>query len=125
MSHISKIKTRMVEKDIVLQALQDLGYHYEMGPFQLQGIRGQSENIDIKIISRLGNDIGLRLKDNVFEIVADWWGVLGTSQKEFTDQLSQRYAYLAVTLRLQQQGFVLASEENKSGKIHLVLRKLA
>ena len=80
MSHISIIKTQMVDKPLVLQALTDLGLR---------------------------------------------WGVLGTSEKDFTDRLNQRDAYLAVKSKLEEQGFSLASEERNSGKIHLVLRRVA
>jgi hypothetical protein len=124
MSHISKIKTQMVDKDLILQALDDLGLRYETGALQVESSRGKLIDVEIKVINRLGFDIGLRLKDDAYEIVADWWGVMGTDRKTFTAQLTQRYAYLAVTSRLQQQGFTLASEENKNGKIHLVLRKV-
>jgi len=125
MSHISIIKTQMVDKPLVLQALTDLGLRFEQGKFEIEGSSGKRTKINIKIISRYGNDIGLRKTKGSFEIVADWWGVLGTSEKDFTDRLNQRYAYLAVKSKLEEQGFSLASEERNSGKIHLVLRRVA
>lgn len=125
MSHISKIKTRMVDKELILQALTDLGYKTEVGRLKLEGLHNQSFDIDIKVISRYGNDIGLRLVDGVYEIVADWWGVMGTNKESFKKDLTQRYAYRVVTSKLEQQGFDLTSEENKDGKIHLVLRRVS
>ena len=125
MSHISKIKTQMIEKDLILQAIQDLGYRFEVGSLELEGVHQQKTQVEIKIISRLGNDIGLNKNKDSYEIIADWWGVLGITQKEFTERLTQRYAYLAVTTQLEKQGFTLASEENIEGKIHLVLRRMA
>ncbi|MCE1255065.1 MAG: DUF1257 domain-containing protein [Anaerolineae bacterium] len=125
MSHISKIKTQMVDKEMLLLALSDLGYRTEEGRQKLDGLRNQSFDIDIKVVSRFGNDIGLKLTDGVFEIIADWWGVMGTTQEAFTKALTQRYAYRVVTDKLQKQGFALSSEENNNGKIHLVLRRIS
>jgi len=125
MSHISVIKTQMVEKKFILQALDDLGYRVEEGRFEIEGSSGKKEKIDIKINSRYGNDIGLRKKKGTYEIIADWWGVLRTTEKEFSDRVNQRYAYLAVKSKLEEQGFSLASEENTDGKIHLVLRRVS
>jgi hypothetical protein len=125
MSHISIIKTQMVDKTLVLQVLADLGYKYEEGRFDIEGLGAKKTKVSIKIISRYGNDIGLRKNKGAYEIVADWWGVLRTNEKEFSDRLNQRYAYLAVKTKLEEQGFSLASEENKDGKIHLVLRRLS
>ena len=47
MSHISKIKTRMVDKELILQALNDLGYKTEVGQLKLEGLHNQSFDIDI------------------------------------------------------------------------------
>jgi hypothetical protein len=124
MSHISKIKTQMVEQSLILQAITDLGYKYELGHFEIQGAGGKKSSIDIKVISRFGNDIGLKKNGEFYEIVADWWGVMGTTKKEFTNTLNQHYAYLAVKSKLEQQGFMLASEEKETGKIHLILRRM-
>ena len=114
----------MVDRGLLLQALRDLGYNYQTGSQVIEGSAGIKANISIKIISRFGNDIGLRKNKGTYRIIADWWGVMGTSEKEFSEQLSQKYAYLAVKSKLEKQGFTLASEENDSGKIRLVLRRV-
>ena len=114
----------MVDKALIFQALDDLGYKYEEGDLEIEGSRGNKTKINIKIFTRFGNDIGLMENNGIYEIIADWWGVLGITQKAFSDGLNQRYAYLAVKTRLEQQGFTLASEENNGGKIHLVLRRM-
>ena len=125
MSHISKIKTMMVDKDLVLKALDQLGFTYQLGKQYISGMAGKKVAVNITIHTRLGNDIGLRKIKGSYEVVADWWGVLGTNQEEFSNRLSQQYALLAVTSRMQKQGFSMVSEENDQGKIHLVLRKMS
>jgi hypothetical protein len=124
MSHISVIRTQMVDKVLLRLVLADLGFKYEEGKFEIEGLKGKKTRVGIKIISRYGNDIGLRKNKGAYEIVADWWGVLGTTEKEFTDRLNQRYAYFAVKTKLEEQGFSMASEEASDGKIHLVLRRM-
>ena len=124
MSHISRIKTKMEVKEYVLKALEDLGYSYEEGSQTITSLADRTQ-VDIKIHLRMSYDIGLRATPNGYEIVADWWGVRGTKQKEFTDKLMQRYAYHAAKAKLEEQGFSLVSEENQAdGQIRLVLRRM-
>ncbi len=127
MSHFSRIKTKMVEKEFILKALTDMGYKPETGDLAARGFGGQKAPVEIKVHAGLfGSDIGLRKGADAYEIVADWWGVVGTKQKEFVNQLTQRYAYHATRAKLAEQGFDLVSEEvGAEGKIHLVLRRMA
>jgi len=125
MSHISRIKTRMVEKEYLLMALKDLGYSYEEGDLEVNGFGAQKTQVEIKISLRLSNDIGFQKAGDTYEIVADWFGVHNLKQKEFTNQLMQRYAYHAACSKLEEQGFALVNEENqKDGQIRLVLRRM-
>lgn len=120
MSHITRIKTQMVEKAFVLQALHDLGYRYEESPAKIGGA-----SVDIKVLLRMSYDIGLRASPQGYEIVADWWGVRGINQKTFTNQLMQRYAYLVTRAKLEAQGFSLVEETTSEGQVHLTLRRVA
>ena len=126
MSHISHVKTQMVEKEFLIQALKDLGYSYEEGDLEIQGTGGKKARVDVKINLRLSFDIGFQKKGEAYEIVADWYGVRGLKKKEFTEKVMQRYAYCATRAKLEEQGFTLVSEEvGEKGKIHLVLRRTA
>lgn len=127
MSHFSRIKTQMVERDYLLKALQDLGYTCEEGNVEIRGFGGQRTRVDIRIpTSRRGYDIGLRKTADTYEMVADWWGIRGIDRVRFLQQLTQRYAYQAARAKLEEQGFALVSEEvEEKGQIHLVLRRVA
>jgi hypothetical protein len=126
MSHFSKIKTQFVEKEFLLKALKDLGYEYEEGEQTINGFGGNKAKVDILIRLRLSYDIGFRKNGDSYEIIADWWGVHGVKQKEFTEKLLQRYAYHATCAKLEAQGFSIVNEEtSEKGKIHMVLRRLA
>lgn len=125
MSHFSRLKTQIVEKEYLILALKDLGYQVEEGPLDLRGFGGQSTKVDLRVPLRLSGDIGFRKSGEHFEIIADWWGVRGIKQKEFADAVAQRYAYHATRAKLEQQGFTLVEEETgEKGQIRMVLRRM-
>jgi hypothetical protein len=116
----------MADKDIVLNALKDMGFTYQEGDQQVIGFGGQKTPVEIRIPLKLSYDIGLRKKGNSYEIVADWFGVRGVTQKEFTNKLLQRYAYHATRTKLEEQGFSMVEEKvEETGQIRIVLRRMA
>lgn len=126
MSHFSKIKTQMVDKKYILQALKDLGFTYQEGDQQVTGFGGQKTAVDIRIPLKFSYDIGLRKKGSAYEIIADWFGVKGVKQKDFTNRLMQRYAYHTTRAKLEEQGFDMVEEEvEETGQIRIVLRRMA
>ena len=126
MSHFTTIKTKIVEKEYLKQALSELGHNYQEGNIQIRGYQGIQTPVAIKILTKnTGYDIGFRQSDNAYEIVADWWGIKDIKQDQFLQQVSQRYAYHAAKAKLEEQGFSLVSEEAQEGdRIHLVLRRI-
>ncbi len=125
MSHITRIKTQIMEKEHLLHALTDLGYRYEEGDLEIRSAGTEKTRVEIKIPMRMSYDIGLRSSTHGYEVIADWWGVRGVNQKDFTERLLQRYAYYATRAKLESQGFSLVEETNKEGQIHLTLRRMA
>ena len=127
MSHFTRIRTQMVEKKYLTQALKDLGYTYEEGDVQIRGFAHGQTTAEIKVPTESrGYDIGFRKAGDAYEIVADWWGVKGINQQQFQQQLTQRYAYHAARAKLEAQGFNLITEEvEQDGQIRLVLRRMA
>ncbi len=126
MSHFSRIQTQMIGKEFVKKALKDLGFDYQEGEQQVVGFGGQKTAVDIRVPLKFSYDIGLRKKGNAYEIVADWFGVRGISQKDFTQRLMQRYAYHATRDKLEQQGFNMVEEKvDETGQIRIVLRRMA
>ncbi|MCP4398204.1 MAG: DUF1257 domain-containing protein [bacterium] len=128
MSHLSRIKTRMVEREYLLKALEEAGYRYETGSnLSVKSYDGEKVNVDVKISGKLfSSAIGFQKKEKGYECVADWWGVRGISQKDFLQKITQRYAYHAALTKLEAQGFSLVSEDLEEGnRIHLKLRRVA
>lgn len=126
MSHFSRIKTQMVDKEFVLKALKDLGFSYEEGSQEVRGFGGQKTAVEIRVPLKLSYDFGLRKAAGGYEIIADWFGVRGVTQKDLTQKLNQRYAYHAARAKLEQQGFSMVEEKvEETGQIRIVLRRLA
>lgn len=126
MSHFTRMQTRMVEKEYLVQALQDLGLPYEDSASHVRGYDGQRTAVDFIAHTRNPDyDIGFRKTGEAYEIVADWWGIRDVQRDQFLKQVTRRYAYHATLGKLEEQGFTLAGEEvQKDGQIHLVLRRL-
>lgn len=124
MSHISRLKTIMVDKAFLLLALQDLGFRYEEGEFQIRGI-SESTTAEIKVTYSLSRDVGFTKTERGYVIVADWWGTKPSDRRKFSENIIQRYAYHATKARLEAQGFTIASEEQREdGKLHMILRRV-
>lgn len=114
----------MVEREYLIQALEDLDYAYEEEDVKIRGFGRQRQQVDIRVKTR-GYDVGFRKVGESYEIVADWWGVRGMSREKFLQQVTQRYAYHAARAKLEERGFTLASEKvQEDGQIHLVLRRM-
>ena len=125
MSHFSRIQTQFKETKYLLQALKDLGFSYEEGEQQVIGFGGQKTPVEIRVPLKLSYDLGFRRSGGNYEIVADWFGVRGINQKDFTQKLMQRYAYHATRDKMQQQGFDMVEEKvEDTGQIRIVLRRM-
>ena len=124
MSHFTRIKTKIVEKRFLTQALQDLGYAYEEGELKVRGYGGNRTSVEIKIPAGK-YDIGFRNQGDAYEIVADWRGIRGIDQRQFIERLMRRYSYHAARAKLAERGFTLINEEvEQDGRAHLTLRRV-
>jgi hypothetical protein len=116
MSQIVRIrvnKTRMNDKDLLIQAIQDAGYS-TLNKFNLFGIRAE--------IRLKGKNIGFSKKGEFYEMVS----LNERNASQVLQDISQRYIYRLTLQKLESQGFALARQETqKDGRIHLVLRRMA
>ena len=116
MSQIVRIrKTQMVEKDYLVQALDDLGYTWAKDA-KLSAFGPQ---VEIKI----NNRVGFRREGNGYAMVTR--GLAEHRASTIMNTVTQRYVYHAARKKLEAQGFALTSEEEQEGRIHLVLRRMA
>jgi|WetSurMetagenome_2_1015567.scaffolds.fasta_scaffold351217_2 hypothetical protein len=127
MSHFSKIKTQITDKELLETALQQMGCMILPGKHSILGFREEQTPVDLCVsLPKETYEIGFTLTNDKYELAADWWGIQTTDQKTFLNALLQKYAYLSTVKALEKQGFRIASEETTGkGEIKLVLRRMA
>ena len=72
-----------------------------------------------------GYDIGLKRNAyGTYDVVADWFGVKGVTEKEFMPRLQQQYAVGTVMQQINQQGYNLVEQQrDASGAVRIVARR--
>jgi len=126
MSHFTTLKTRLLSREHLLQALRDLNLEFETGDLEILGYEGIKTRVEVRIKTQeQGYDIGFRWKGDSFEMVADWFGIKNIKPDEFMDKVSQRYAYHAAVTKLIEQNFEIVSEEVLADRsIHITVRRM-
>jgi hypothetical protein len=130
MSHFSRLKTKIKNKEILLQCLTEMGYQVTEGG-TIKGYAGQ-QTVDLSIQVGRGYGIGFVMNnDGYYEMVADWWGVKGAAPNELLtalqgriNRIQQAYAMKTVLSQTESQGFNLVEKiEERDGSIRLVVRR--
>ncbi|MBX9772557.1 MAG: DUF1257 domain-containing protein [Candidatus Obscuribacterales bacterium] len=131
MSHYTKVKTKIVDRDFLVKALAQLGFtnvEVHDTPVNLVGYlgdtRSQKANVVIRkqYVGMSSNDIGfVQGKDGSFSMIVSEFDA-----SQFDDawlmKLTRTYAEAVVTDKLASQGFVVQkSETRKDGGRKLVL----
>lgn len=136
MSHFSKITTRIVNKQYLIDALKRLNYDLEVGQLKCRGYNGNQSDVEILIkLTNNNYNLGFRRSGEFYELIADWYGIKGISsnslisslEREITlieNKIKQKYAYETTIKTLEEQGFDLVEEVSENGEIHLQLRRL-
>lgn len=126
MSHFTTLKTRIVSREHLKQALHDLEIQYEEGELEIRGYQGIRTAVDIKIPSaNVDYDLGFRKSGETYELVADWYGLPDLDRREFLGRIAQRYAYLVAKEQLESQDFTVVEEEVLSDNtIHITVRRM-
>ena len=123
MSHISVMKIAFADRDLLLQALGDLGYEIEEGDGLSISNGVKSVKVDFLVKVPYTESIGFRKGKNGWQLTADWFRV-NLDRKKFENQLKQQYAYLSVRQSLGNQGFLVTEEvRDEKQRIHIVLRR--
>jgi len=124
MSHITRIKTVMVEKQYLLKALQSMGYQVQERARSIVTDRGRRKEEELRVQPPRSCEISFRKVGQTYQVAADWDGVRGINRKEFVSQVVQRYSYYAAVDKLKEQGFEVASEQvNQDRQIQIILRR--
>lgn len=126
MSHFVRIQTQIKEKEMLTRALRDLHHEYQEGEnLVVRGYAGNRETAEVVVNTGSEYDIGFQRKQEVYECVADWWGVekdTSIRQQNFVRQLNQEYAR-NVVLDQAEEEYLLVEEERvlESGEREIIL----
>ena len=131
MSHFTKCNLKITNLVALKKALADLNRTFVEAQNEQQavvrGYKGATLNAELSI--NMGKyDVGVvKQADGSYELVADWWGVettQGVTEKEFVEELNQRYAYQQVVLSCEEQGYAMEETKNEeNGTISLTMKK--
>jgi hypothetical protein len=115
MSHFLRIQTQIRERQHLVAALRDLHYQYQEGENLLvRGYSGNQERAEVVVNTGSQYDIGFQRKGQVYEVVADWWGVQGHStirQEAFIQQVNHQYAYSLIRDQAREQNLIVEEEQ--------------
>ena len=123
MSHFTTIRTRIHDAEILKGCLREMGYRGDEEKRTLEGDRG-SRPVEFGVTVGKGYGIGF-VKGEVgnYEIVADWWGVRGASERTFRKDLEARFEAIERQVR-QEYALAKTIEEVKRAGFVIVGRKV-
>lgn len=126
MSHFTRIRTQIREREHLTQALRDLHHQYQEGvDLVVRGFAGGRERADVVVNTGSNYDIGFQRKAEEYEVVADWWGVQGNTrirQQTFVEQVSRQYAYNLIKAQAQEDYMLIEEEQElENGDVVILL----
>lgn len=125
MSHFARVRTVMKDREALKQALAALNYQCEEGNCAIRGW-SETERAELKIPGQ-SYDIGFRMAGDVYEAVADWWGVQRdgslksrvASEQQFVAEVTQRYGYVKAVALLEESGYQVTEQHEEEGELVL------
>ncbi len=126
MSHFTTLKTRIVSRDYLKQALEALQIEYQEGALEIRGFQGISTAVEFRVETNNPDyQMGFLKTGDTYELVADWYGIKDFNREEFLGRITQKYAYLVAKDLLEQQDFAVVEEQVQADKtIRLTLRRM-
>ena len=126
MSHFLRVQTQIREQEMLAAALRDLHYQFQEGEsLVVRGYAGNTEHAQVVVDTGSQYDIGFKQSGQVYEVVADWWGVQGNSsirQDSFIRQVNQQYAFNVVRDQAEEDYLIIERDEvNEQGEREIIL----
>jgi len=130
LSHFSRLKTIIKDKEILEDTLKDLGYNIRHSS-SISGFEGTTTNVELAISMPKGYDIGfVRNNAGTFDIIADFWGVdnqarnkLNRDLKTVENRIKRDYSIKKVLKETSEQGFEVVEKEENNGTMRITVRR--
>jgi hypothetical protein len=128
-SHFSRVRTTLRDREVLTASLEELGYEVTEGGTirSRDGVR----EIDLSISTKNGNGIGfVKDGDGCYNLVADWWG-MGRKDRQILDRMAgtlarvqRTYAERMIREQTEKEGFSLVERrEDEDGSIRIMVRR--
>jgi hypothetical protein len=120
MSHIAKIDTKIKDLVNLKKALTALNIQFvEAAAGQTLTLKGYGKNEIItncimEIKTGSSYSIGIRKKEQGYEVAADWWAIetfTGQRQEDIMNRITRQYAYETVMDKIKAMGYSVVQEE--------------
>jgi hypothetical protein len=124
MSHVTKVKTLICDREILLETLKELGHSYEENRELRMG--GVNLVMDVAIRGRTGFNVGFgrEKEDSPYTMYSR--DVNTKAYKGLRDAVMQRYARKKIVKEARRRNYIVADERVCSGnRLRLVLRRVA
>ena len=125
MSHFSKIKTKLYDRNILKKSLSDLKLEWTEQNQQIVGYQKQTHDAEIIVKQSNKYDIGFKWNGVEYELVTDlmFWAQPYSVDK-FLNQINQRYAYNSIVQVSERENFNFTQSENsQDGSIRVLLTR--
>ena len=125
MSHFSKIKTKLYDRNILKKSLSDLKLEWTEQNQQIVGYQKQTHDAEIIVKQSNNYDIGFKWNGVEYELVTDlmFWAQ-PCSVDKFLNQINQRYAYNSIVQVSERENFNFTQSENsQDGSIRVLLTR--
>nr|UPY84265.1 hypothetical chloroplast RF35 [Gephyrocapsa oceanica] len=125
MSHFSKIKTKLYDRNILKKSLSDLKLEWTEQNQQIVGYQKQTHDAEIIVKQSNNYDIGFKWNGVEYELVTDlmFWAQPYSVDK-FLNQINQRYAYNSIVQVSEKENFNFTQSENsQDGSIRVLLTR--
>ena len=123
-SHFTTIKTKITDKECLIEALQKLNYIVKEN-IPIRGYSGIKRHGDVVVQTGTSYDVGFIKKPDGFSLVADWYGAtraVQRSQQDFLQVVQKEYATQKVVKAITQKGYRIQSRRTtETGEIKLVV----
>jgi len=123
MSHFSTIKTKIKDKEILIQALNLLQYNVQNDQELINPINHRHEKVKVDV--SITDDIGFKWNGESYDLVADeqTWD-LDVPVQRFIDKLTQQYAVQNIKKVTVEEGFNVEQQiKNVNGEVELVVTR--
>jgi hypothetical protein len=123
MSHFTRVKTKIVDMLYLKRALGELNLQHKEGKVKIRGYMGKKMEVELRISTPDGYDIGFRKDGDTYEVVADWDMIKSISQESFIAEVTRRYATEVVKEQLKIDNYTLVEETRQGNELHLTMRR--